>query len=176
MPQVSGQEDKSILEIILTRNYKYWAQQWNPNREGDQTKGTGYYHDLDNPYAWDQTDTTCDCPPHFGQVKYKHKNGQHERAELITRRRVRMEFDWTKHVGPAHACAPRPVTRHAPSHTTPRRHEAARPRQLHPPRAVGRLASSPTLTPRGVHVWRASAAAGRVRARACSAGSTRTFS
>ena len=115
MPQVSGQEDKSILEIILTRNYKYWAQQWNPNREGDQTEGMGYYHDLDNPYAWDQTDTTCDVPPHFGQVKYKRKNGQHERAELITRRRVRMEFDWTKHVGPAHACVPRPVTHHAQS-------------------------------------------------------------
>ena len=115
VPQVSGQEDKSILEIILTRNYKYWAQQFNPNPDGDQGQGQGYYHDLDNPYAWNLTDTTCDCPPHFGRVRYNRKNHQLERAELITRRGVRMEFDWTKHVGPAHACVPRPVTRHAPS-------------------------------------------------------------
>ena len=95
---VSGQEDKSILEIILTRNYKYWAQQFHPQSHpfAAGSEGHGYYHDLENPYSWDQTDTTCDCPPHFGEVKYNHHS---KVATLITRRKVRMEFDWTKHGG-----------------------------------------------------------------------------
>ena len=97
--QVSGQEDKSILEIILTRNYKYWFQKHNGVRHSPVT--LGYFWGLENPYAWNQTDTRVDIPPHFWEADYNRK------GELVVRdgasRCIRVEFDWTKHVGPAHA-------------------------------------------------------------------------
>ena len=89
-------EDKSILEVILTRNYKYWTQKYNAANRGHDVQG--FFWDLDNPYAWDLQGTTVDIPPHFWG------------REKTTQMRIRFEFDWTKHVGPAHAYAPRPTT------------------------------------------------------------------
>ena len=130
LSQVSGDMDKSVLEVILTRRKKYTTQEINygytpkvhqnsrTTKHSRELKGLewhwhtyGFTKSEMNPYAWTK-EQMVDGPQGYpgeltsaGRMCYGHQTKQWKHIGEI-------DFDWTQHVGPAHlyaACRP-----HAP--------------------------------------------------------------
>jgi len=114
---VSGDMDKSVLEVILTRRKKYTTQEINYGYGPNKGNGPCKHRELKNlewhwhtygstqsemnPYGWKKEEIEVHSPMPFtsvGRMQYGHltKQWKHVGEDAAA------HFDWTQHVGPAH--------------------------------------------------------------------------